>query len=565
MKAPRKSLAFALFLFLAAGFMGCAGDSGDGQPFAAWLGGMAKMHDLYYVLDPAADTIEIVFNLPLREGSVAGNLSFSDKTGALDQNVSVEVRGNRIFLRVKNGFGFLAGWKYLVTLGAGVESALGSTLGRERVLEIRTAARNILAQAPAGLPGGGNGLPAQNAIVALSDVHMGEDRAVNNGYCWFSDNSDALLALVTDLETNQEVRELVILGDLFDEWLIPYDAPPYDPPVADDRDYFFSVRNAKKNSAIVDVLGAIAAAGTIAVTYVHGNHDMKLAQDVFQDLVPGAAFQGTPDGLGIYSPVDGVVMEHGHRYDFFNSPQPLANPGHILPPGYFVTRMWAKGMEAEAAAGANTVGVPSPYGEVEFTFPAAWDVTMLYTEDHFPDLVHPSLSDPIILMSGIDGYPGPFSFDGARDMYVNGNIESNWPATQTQNQVNVHIGVFEAIVNGQSNLDEAAREEYLENAGLSPKVNVVVFGHTHNPMLETFPRLSRNVKGIYANTGSWVNQNVHGYIGGTPNNVRTFVVILPAQWTGSDLTVVTLYQYNQDPVLGWQAVKLAEDSVDADT
>ncbi len=59
-------------------------------------------------------------------------------------------------------------------------------------------------------------------------------------------------------------------------------------------------------------------------------------------------FKGQIDGLGSYSPLEGVMMEHGHRYDFFNSPQQLVNPDHILPPGYFVSRLWAAGMEAEA-------------------------------------------------------------------------------------------------------------------------------------------------------------------------------------------------------------------------
>lgn len=559
MNASRRFLLIPLLVFcLLAGACSSGDNDGQGQAFTARLAGLVQMHGNYYVLDPTEGGILIEFSLPVAPETLRGNISLSDKLGKVE-GIRLSADGSLVTLRLPEGFVLNPGWKYLVAIGKALRSTRGPGLGSDLVLEIRTEAANLfpLTGTPALAAAG------RDLIVALSDVHMGEDRAADKGYCWFTDNSDALLAFVTGLRGNDAVRELVILGDLFDEWLVPYAREPYDPPVADDRDYFFSVRNARKNTDIMDVIADIAGGGLIAVTYVHGNHDMLLTQDVFADLAPGAAFMGTPDGLGIYRPVDGVAMEHGHRYDFFNAPQPLANPGHILPPGYFVSRLWASGMEATFAAGGNSLEVPPRFGDFEIAFPAAWDLTVFYTEQHFPDLVHPDLTQPVILMSGIDGYPGPYSFDGAKDMYVNGNIEANWPATQVQNQVNMEESVFEAIVNGQSNLDEAARIQYIENGALAPRVHVAVFGHTHDPMMETFPRLSKNVTGIYANTGSWVNQNIHGYIGGTPNKVRTFVTIAPAQWTGSALTVVTLYQYNRTADgLGWEAVKLAEDSVD---
>jgi len=41
------------------------------------------------------------------------------------------------------------------------------------------------------------------------------------------------------------------------------------------------------------------------------------------------------------------------------------------------------------------------------------------------------------------------------------------------------------------------------------------------------------------------------------------VVYAPAAWTGSDLDVVTLYQYNlSDDGVTYEAVKLAEESLD---
>jgi hypothetical protein len=79
-------------------------------------------------------------------------------------------------------------------------------------------------------------------------------------------------------------------------------------------------------------------------------------------------------------------------------------------------------------------------------------------------------------------------------------------------------------------------------------------------MLKVFPT-GKQYTGIYANTGSWVNAEL------TSKQVRTFLVIKPGAWTGSDLDVVSLFQYNlnsgsgnQNP--GFIPVLIAEESID---
>ncbi len=188
----------------------------------------------------------------------------------------------------------------------------------------------------------------------------------------------------------------MILGDLFDEWLIPFDTKPFDGTVSDSSEYFHAVRNAPTNASIFDTLAEIAGGGKIHLVYVRGNHDMLTDQTTLDELLPDVVFKGEIDGLGSYSPLEGVMMEHGHRYDFFNSPQQLVNPDHILPPGYFVSRLWAAGMEAEAdqegALSAEETD-QGPFGDRKLAFPLAWDVALIYTEVQFPALVPPSLND----------------------------------------------------------------------------------------------------------------------------------------------------------------------------
>jgi len=116
-----------------------------------------------------------------------------------------------------------------------------------------------------------------------------------------------------------------------------------------------------------------------------------------------------------------------------------------------------------------------------------------------------------------------------------------------------------SILNGHSDLFVEAEVEYLENEGRD--IRIVVFGHTHEPMLDVYPPGDQHA-GIYANTGSWINEASTGYLGGSAYKVRTFVVYTPAAWTGSNLDVVTLYQYNlSNDGTTYEAVKLAEESL----
>jgi UDP-2,3-diacylglucosamine pyrophosphatase LpxH len=349
------------------------------------------------------------------------------------------------------------------------------------------------------------------------------------------------------------VRQLVILGDLFDEWVIPYRFSPFDTAagVASSRDYFLSVANSPVNTGIINKLRTIAAGGAVQLIYVPGNHDMLLTQEIITEIIPGVIWMGDSAGLGHYSPSGEMIMEHGHRYDFFNCPQPFVKPGHILPPGYFVSRMDAEGLlESGSHKRKETNSVGS-----DFEFKAAWAASMEYLKIKYALQVASDSAN--ILMRGVDNYAVPFSFNGARDMYA-GNIEEVWPATQIRNAVPVSMPVLAAIINGNVDLYQAAAGQFMQTQ--SPvKYKIVAFGHTHIPMVKVYPA-GNNYTGIYANTGSWVNAEL------TSKAVRTFLVIKPAAWTGSDLDVVSLYQYNLDsgsgnPNPGYIPVLVSEESI----
>ena len=355
--------------------------------------------------------------------------------------------------------------------------------------------------------------------------------------------------------TNPQVRQLVILGDLFDEWLVPYRFSPFDSQsgINNSRDYFLAIANAPLNNNIINKLKAIASSGTIQLVYTPGNHDMLLTKEILQEIIPGVIWKGDSTGLGHYSPLKEIVMEHGHRYDFFNCPQPLSNPGHILPPGYFITRLDAEGLMEQGSHKLKES--KSGTGKVEFL--AAWTAAYTYLQIKYALTLAPDSAN--ILMGGIDNYSTPFSFNGVRDMYA-ANIEDVWSSTETRNAVPVTMPVLMAILNGSLDLSLAAAYEYMQPP--VPKLfKIVVFGHTHNPMLKVYPA-GNKYTGIYANTGSWVNSEL------CANPVRTFLVIRPAAWTGSDLDVVSLFQYNLDSGSGdpnpdFVPVLISEESIEA--
>ncbi len=499
----------------------------------------------YYPVDCNERSIELEFSQPIDTSTIPGNISFADKDGPLDSKYKALYFDRKIILEFLPWFQMKQGWKYFISISTGLRSTTSVTFPSTAVVDIRTSAPGLLM---------GNDTIQRNAIVCISDIHMGEARAAAGHYCWFSENATALENMLDSVLASKSVRQLVILGDLFDEWVIPYRMMAFDTTsgIHNSSDYFHFVANSPVNSPVISRLKTIAASGTIQLLYVPGNHDMLLTQQILEDIIPGVAWQGNIPGLGNYSPVDEIIMEHGHRFDFFNCPQPLVNPGHILPPGYFISRLQAEGLWE--SGGRKASNIKSANGSVEFLI--AWISTIAYLQAHYSITLNPDSSN--IGMSGIDGYQGTLSYSGVQNMYTP-SIETVWDATQSQNGVPVHISVIAGLLDGGTDLYPVTSYEYLSAS--SPKhYSLAVLGHTHEPELLVYPA-GQKYHGIYANSGSWVNASLCSH------PVRTFLVIWPGQWTGSDLDVVCLYQYNLksgsgNPNPGYVPVLLDEESIE---
>ncbi len=483
-------------------------------------------HNRYYSIDYESRSIEMVFDQELDEATALDCVFFMHNQGSLDSKYDLEVAGNILWMKFHTGFELNDGWKYLLTITTSLKSKTGESLKQEETIELRTTSKHI------GKSRAGNGKAKQRTLIAcISDIHMGDARANNNHYSWFGKNADALENFLDFIYNDDEVKELVLMGDLFDEWMVPYTVNPIDPlsGINNSADYYAAIANCQVNKPIFDKLRDIANNPDIDLLYVQGNHDMLLTKITLESLIPGIKWKGDVTGIGLYEPVTGIVMEHGHRYDFFNCPQPLVNPNHFLPPGYFISRLYAAGLELSAAKVKNEI-LPNK-GSLKFI--TAWNLAILYTINDF-NMELPDMNANNILMGGIDGYNDPLSFNGVMDMY-NANIEDLWPQTQSINKVPVPLSVFSAILNG-TELYTAALIEFMQNSAAPNQNKVVAFGHSHKPEILVHPPL--NYTSIYGNSGSWLDEDQ------SKNKVRTFLTIEPGEWSGSDLDVVMLYQYN---------------------
>ncbi|MFZ4708012.1 MAG: hypothetical protein ACOYMF_18565, partial [Bacteroidales bacterium] len=268
-------------------------------------------------------------------------------------------------------------------------------------------------------------------------------------------------------------------------------------------------------------------------------------------------------GLGTYSPVNcpKIIIEHGHRYNFFCAPDPISNqdiaPGTILPPGYFYTRIAALWVKQGLPSTPLTIPVVTPNvsgGESQ-------DLMYRYWKD-WAGVLHSfpitNAFDENIIVTKVNGFTGTYSVNdllpyqsdsgGLIEVNLFKGIQDNWEARQTLNNVAVHMNTTIAIdsIGEDTWTDQQAVIQYFTNPDSDKRI--VVFGHTHKAKI--FATLSYdNKKCIYANSGTWIDHN------SVPTTMH-FVVITPQSNDASSQTFVKLYNFEKEVV-----TKMAEDSL----
>lgn len=167
-------------------------------------------------------------------------------------------------------------------------------------------------------------------VVFISDIHLSADADTS----WISENIGPLADFLKALDGRRDVSELVILGDLFDDWMVPTDDPP---------GTFEQILDAAHNEPVVSALKRLCENQYIQVTYVTGNHDLLSFEPATKTLIqrtfPEMVICSEEPGLGAYSIDEVLWAEHGHRYSLFNAPDTWSHDKSHLPLGYLPQRL----------------------------------------------------------------------------------------------------------------------------------------------------------------------------------------------------------------------------------
>lgn len=204
---------------------------------------------------------------------------------------------------------------------------------------------------------------AHEAVV-LSDLHIG------NGYktCWYQAGvhdpylTAALRWIVARKDT---IREVILLGDIFDVWTYP---PTMTPPTMQ--------QIVDANPVLLGRTGPFAAlvkAFPHRVRLMLGNHDGTLTrQDVatLNRALGGDTARGEAIGLTecpvlvLRSGTAATTFSHGHHWCMFNAPD-TASPWNTLPVGHLVSRAIAHKWERDLPAGKTVADLPSSGNDLD--------------------------------------------------------------------------------------------------------------------------------------------------------------------------------------------------------
>lgn len=493
------------------------------------------------VVDPL-NTIKLTFSEYVDKDSVSEGVKLfkvrSDgaETG-IDFKINFDDNSQDILFINKSGESFREGEVYKLSINTKLSSLSGKSLKKE--FNTYLAVDNSFNLNKEGISSLNN---ERSLIIIISDLHLGAD----DSYGEFSHNRDTLVDFLKQIRFSPNIKELVIAGDLIDEWFIPMHLDTFKGKTQ--RNFVKAV--ASNNKPVMDVLNDIIKDGNVKVTYIPGNHDILIDSGDIQSILPGISQSRDVRGLGAYVPPDfpELIIEHGHRYNFFCAPdfsnRPITHTDSILPPGYFFTRMATTSViEGRPQNDTDLPAVRKNEADRDqFGYFLYWSVWKRLITD-FP--VNEGLDDKV-LNTGIDGLTDFYSINDFLpyqdpencniDVKLHKGIIESWDERQDNNLVPIKIPIEESILKAvlASHLDDQSRAQFFDNPKSDKRI--VVFGHSHEARVIT-SLSEKGEKQIYVNSGTWIDKN---------KCTRTFVVITPPKSRDSSPAFVSLYQYESE-------------------
>lgn len=329
----------------------------------------------------------------------------------------------------------------------------------------------------------------RNKRIFISDTHISHVPKIGPGkhdYTWLQEkDAVALTNFLIHLNTRQDIEEVIFIGDLFDNWVIPVDIAP---PTIDE----IIISRTANGDKVLQALRALCRNSNIRVVCLPGNHDMELTAEVVEKHFwsksnpqePGMVFGGTAiwnSGSSVYRS-SRLRAEHGSAHAMFNAPDPMNNPGSRLPLGYYLSRIVA------------TKTYNTGHGDRHW-WTYVDDMLEAVGPDKFISCVFEALLEeaclPLnteIIMPHRNGQPV---------MVIAQQILAKYENLYDQWKERVGAGIaFKSILAEIGYLDDAADRLCKKN-----DTNIVVFGHSHDWILDKDSWFVENR--IYANCGTW--------------------------------------------------------------
>jgi len=342
----------------------------------------------------------------------------------------------------------------------------------------------------------------RNKIIFISDLHMN----VHGTFSWLVKHAVDLARFLDTVNSRDDVSELVILGDLLDDWVSPITYTPQT---------FADILGANYNNGVVPALQDVCDNPNIDVTYVVGNHDMLSfeAQNkaVIAQTFPQMTIISDTPGLGAYTKDNVIWAEHGHRYTLFNAPDIWSRSNGHLPLGYFISRL-------AASKSVSSGRVVTSLEVLDRFVKSPSEVNTYLQEGGYDQVVGGIIDDALItaVFNAIAIWSGnwpwsTFTMDGLDNFTSDPAVEeialtydtifSGWPDRQDI------VSNYEAIFNELGHMNSAANllfempDRIKDLYPFTPRI--VLFGHTHQA---AFQYHSGDVETIYANTGTWIDK-----------------------------------------------------------
>ncbi len=317
---------------------------------------------------------------------------------------------------------------------------------------------------------------ARTKKIFISDIHMGTEESVIKRYGWFwGPKAEILGGFLKLLANDDTVAELVIVGDLFDEWVVPFGTSP----VHSDPNQFTAIAGAPYNQPVINGLKQLIATSGVTVSYVPGNHDMLITSGQLTKILPGIKPIIDPNvtGKGIYNSGP-VYAEHGSFYDLFNAPDTydtLQGATHHLPVGFFVARSQAEGVinkrPLEKPGFIKAIEEYVKFGHIEDSF-----ITNVYNT--VAGITNTEGKN--ITMNGLDGIAkNVANTKDVTDTY--GNLCDEWKQHMLTDSFDKYIALFGA--KGMLRPAALLRHDSLRRRRL--KNHIVIFGHTHEAEIKS--------------------------------------------------------------------------------